>query len=254
MNEVDTNKKSKFNINMDSIVEQVMGMPNTRIRRDDFLHIELDSRYTKEIVKKAIEQNPASAGIKREDIDQIAEKVINYEAHKISLESAFTSIPGGLFMALTIPADTINYFRYCLRITQELAYLYGYTELEFIGNKITADSKAKITEFLGVMFGVSMANLAVRKTAEKVAKKVGEKVSEKGIELSLRASSEVIGRKIAGKLVQSAPAKIAKAVPGVAAVFSGGLTWVSFKKSARKLQGAFQALELSDPDFYRNQE
>ena len=67
-----------------TLVTRAMRLPGIKINRGDFLYKQFRNRYPYETVRKAIEMNPAAAGISREEIDRFARESIKYEAAKVS--------------------------------------------------------------------------------------------------------------------------------------------------------------------------
>lgn len=104
------------------------------------------------------------AGIKKEEIDKIADEVIKYERNCVSGISTLLGMPGGLAMAATIPTDIVQYYGYMLRATQKLMYLYGFPEINVDekNNKFDSETINILTICLGVMYGVAGANNALK--------------------------------------------------------------------------------------------
>jgi hypothetical protein len=87
----------------------------------------------------------------------MAKRIIN-ERTIVSTGASFVAgLPGGLAMAATIPADMLQFYGIALRMAQELAYLYGESDLwngEFLDNdKVTN----QLILYCGVMLGASGA-------------------------------------------------------------------------------------------------
>jgi len=234
------------------ILSTAIKLPGVRINRQKFLSKELSPLFPKETVKKAIELNPAQAEIPREAINTIAKQVINYETNKVSAISFAAGIPGGFAMAATIPADIAQYFGFMLRVLQKLAYLYGFPEFEFNEDEIADDTMNQMLIFLGVMFGVQGANAAVKKIADTFAQKVAKSLAQKAL---TKGTIYPIVKKIATQLgfkmtKQIFANGVAKIVPVVGGVVTGGLTYATFKPSCKKLMNSFKELPISDPLHY----
>ena len=61
---------------------KVVRVPGVRINRDDFLRQELRERgVPEEVIRRAIDTNPAFAGIPLAELDRLAEQVISYETN-----------------------------------------------------------------------------------------------------------------------------------------------------------------------------
>lgn len=103
--------------------------PGIRIQREDFLRAEFMKKFPKDTIEKAIASTPAQSGIPIEDINEIADQVIQYERNCVSGISAALGVPGGFSMVATIPTDIVQYYGYMLRAAQKLMYLYGSLKL-----------------------------------------------------------------------------------------------------------------------------
>ena len=152
--------------------------PGVRINRREFLHKELFKKYPEDMIEKAIEHNPAYAGISVDEIDQIADEVIKFERNCVSGISAALGMPGGAAMVATIPADIAQYYGYMLRATQKLLYLYGFPEIdtEEKGQKFDSETMNILIICLGVMYGAAGANNAIKAMAKALATGVEKKL------------------------------------------------------------------------------
>lgn len=162
-------------IDFETVLVEASRLPYVKIDRELFLRKELRGKYSKEIVDLAIEYNPAYAGIKAEDLDQIAKSCITSETTKVTALSAAAGIPGGFGLIGAIPADLAQYFGHILRALQELIYIYGWKELDLNTNNMSEETKNILTLFVGIMFGVNRAATAVNKMAGQMAKQVAKK-------------------------------------------------------------------------------
>ena len=244
-------EKLKFEV----ILAEAAKLPMVKIDRELFLRKELKGRYSKEVVEKAIEYNPAYAGIEVEDINKIAKSCITAETSKVTALSAAAGVPGGFAMIGTVPADLAQYFGHILRILQELIYLYGWKELELEAGEMNEETKNLLTLFVGIMFGVNGAVGAVNKIAGMVAKQVAKKLPQKAL---TKGVIYPIVKKVATMLgvhmTKDVFARgVSKAVPVVGAVLSGGLTFATFRPMAGKLRKYLASCKVADVDFYQNQ-
>ena len=240
-------------LNFETMLVEASRLPIVKVDRELFLRKELKGKYSKDIVDLAIEYNPAYAGIKTSDIDKIAKSCITADTTRVTAISAAAGIPGGLAMIGTIPADLAQYFGHILHILQELIYLYGWQELKLEENELTEESKNILTLFVGIMFGVNGAVNAVNKIAGQVAKQVAKKLPQKAL---TKGIVYPIVKKVAAllgvKMTKDIFAKgVAKAVPVLGAVVSGGLTLATFKPMTGKLQKYLSKNNLADPDYYK---
>ena len=141
-------------------LKKVVRVPGVRISRDDFLRQELRERgVPEEVIRRAIDTNPAFAGIPLAELDRLAEQVISYETNKSAAISFAAGIPGGFAMLGTIPADLTQYYVHAFRIVQKLAYLYGWRELLSAKEEVDDETIGIIAIFFGVMLDVEEASM-----------------------------------------------------------------------------------------------
>lgn len=239
---------SKFDF--ETVLVEAARLPLVRIDREDFLRKELRGRYSHEIIEKAIEYNPAYAGIKVEEINKIARVCIASESIRVTTISAAAGIPGGFAMIGTIPADFVQYFGHILRIVQELIYLYGWQDLKLDDGDIKEETKIILTLFVGVMLGANGASNAVKIIAEQLAKTVAKRLPRKALTKGIiypivKNISKIIGVKMTKTIFAKG---VSKAVPLAGAIISGGLTLASFAPMAEKLRKHLESTELAEPE------
>ena len=140
-------------------------------------------------------------------------------------------------MAATIPMDTLQFLGNAIRLSQELAYLYGYEDL-WDGNQLDDDKvKRELTLFLGVMFGVGGSASALRVISNNISKQVIQKTSRKALtKTAYYPIIKKIGAMIGVKVTKDSFAKgISKAVPIIGGIVSGGITYASMKPMGNRL-------------------
>lgn len=124
-------KKDDKSIASDFVLEEIITwavqVPGVKVDRSRFLAENFSSNVEK--LESIIDNGPIAAGISREEINAIADKLILARTSQSSLASFVAGIPGGLAMAATIPADILQFFGMALRLAQELSYLYGAEDL-----------------------------------------------------------------------------------------------------------------------------
>lgn len=242
------------NINFETVLVESAKLPMVKIDRELFLRTELRGRYSKEIVDKAIQYNPAYAGIGVEEINKIAECCIAFETRKVTAISAIAGLPGGFVMLGTIPADLAQYFGHILRILQKLIYLYGWDDLNIDSERMNDETKNLLTLFVGIMFGVNGAVEAVNKIATQVAKQVVKKLPQKAL---TKGIIYPIVKKVATflgvKMTKDIFAKgVVKIIPLVGAAVSGGLTYVTFKPMSEELRKYLASCKLANVEYCKN--
>lgn len=244
---------NKYKFDVEDVVKQLMKIPAIRVDRESFLKKELGTMYPESTINKAIENNPAYAGIEREKINKIANEIINFETNKVSLVSFMAGLPGGLAMAATIPTDVLQYFGKVMIVLQKLAYLYGFKDFNLSDSEVNDNTYNELMIFLGTMFGVQGANAGIKIIAESASLKVAKTLANKA--LTKTAVYPVVAkvvRTVGLRMTKEIFAKsVSKVVPVVGGVLSGGITYATFKPGCLRLQKNLSTLNLSDPNFYK---
>lgn len=227
-------------------------LPMVHIDRNLFLKKELSKFCSPDIVDLAIATNPAQAGVGLEIIDKLAKSSIDYETNKVSALSFAAGIPGGYAIFGTLPADITQFFAHVVRIMQKLMFLYGWGSLDISKDGLDDDTESILTIFAGIMFGVSGAEKGLAQVSSMIAKNVAKKLPQKAL---TKGTIYPIVKKIAQKLgiemTKEIFAKgVAKIIPVVGGVISGGLTYASFKPMANRLKKHLSKLPLCDVNFY----
>lgn len=128
-------------IDIEDVILMAFKVPGVSINRENFLRKELLTKYPQEIIDQAVLTTPMKANISQEDIEKIADAIIQNERLKVSGISAALGTPGGAAMAATIPADIAQYYGCMLRVAQKLLYLYGFPQIEYKENEQTFDTE-----------------------------------------------------------------------------------------------------------------
>ncbi|AVQ32438.1 MULTISPECIES: hypothetical protein [Fusobacterium] len=242
--------KNKF----DAILEKVMKIRGVKINRENFLNKELSNYFSEDIVKKAVQDNPAIAGIEVAEINKIADKVIAYEIRQSTFISTIIGIPGGIAVAGTIAIDITQYLGHIIRITQKLAYLYGWKDMFDENEELSKDTIERMTLLMGVMFGVDLADNAVVKLAQSAALNIEKKILQKALTRSavypiIKKAASILGIRISQ---QSFSIGVSKSIPYIGGIISGIVTYITMKPLALNLQEALSELPLADISFYKN--
>lgn len=238
------------------VLDAAAKLPGVRIDRAAYLRSALKRHCSQEQIEKAISLTPAAAGVPLKTITDIANTSIRYETSKVTGLSTLAGVPGGFAMVGTVPADLAQYMGHMLRIVQKLAYIYSWPDL-FSTDRDELDeaTEGMLILFVGVMFGVQMAQGGVTKVAGMVAANVAEKLPQQALTKGMIYPTV---KKVAGYLGVSMTKKIfasgvAKAIPLVGAVLSGSLTLGTFLPMSKRLQNHLASLELTKPD-HRNED
>jgi hypothetical protein len=236
--------------NFTQVLDAAAKLPGVRINRAAYLRTALKRHCTEEQIERAVAESPAAAGIPLKVIAEVANTSIAYETSKVTGLSALAGIPGGLAMIGTVPADLAQYMGHMLRIAQKLAYIYSWPDLfADDGEEVDEATESMLILFVGVMFGVQIAQGGVAKVASMIAANVAKKLPQQALTKGLIYP---VVKKVAGYLGVSMTKKlfasgVAKAIPVVGALFSGGLTLGTFLPMSKRLQKHLASLELTKP-------
>ena len=221
-------------------LKKVVRVPGVRISRDDFLRQELRERgVPEEVIRSAINTNPAFAGISLADLDRLADQVISYETNKSAAISFAAGIPGGFAMFGTIPADVTQYYVHAFRIVQKLAYLYGWRELLSAKEDVDDETIGVIAIFFGVMLDVenaamSLASFASSTVMNTVKKQVTKQLLVKtSWYRAVKMTLQMIGVNLTKKAFTQGFSKV---LPVIGGVVSSGLTFVSLQSQSSRLK------------------
>lgn len=245
-------------IDIEDIILMAFKVPGVSINRENFLRKELSLKYPDDVIDKAVLFTPMKAKILREDLDKIANAVIQNERLKVSGISAVLGTPGGAAMAATIPADIAQYYGCMLRVTQKLLYLYGFPQIEYMENEQTFDTETmnQIILCMGVMFGIANAKnglIAIaRALGTGVEKQLINKALTKGtIYPIVKSVSKWFGVKMTKEVFAGF---FKKAIPVVGGIVGGGLSYVTFKPCCDNLKNVLENTYLSNPCYTEKEE
>jgi hypothetical protein len=231
----------------DKIINSAVHMPGSRVSRNDFLRKELSKFCDASLVEAAIAESPAVAGVPQDLIRKISDSVISSQRTRTTSLSVAAGLPGGWWAAGTIPADISQFFWSVTVVSQKLAYLHGWPDLNESGADDT-DEKTKevLTLFIGVMFGVNAANKGITRLSAHVASNTAKRISDKALTKTtwyplLKKIAAVLGYKITK---ESTGKSISKVIPLLGGAISGGMTWVSFGKMSNRLRSHLEGLYL----------
>lgn len=240
-------------VGIEDVIIMGLKVPGIRIDRASFLQKELQTKFPQEVIDDAIAHNPLHAKIPTEVIDKIADEVIKYERACVSGISTALGMPGGVAMAATIPADIAQYYGYMLRATQKLMYLYGFPAIDVEEKGQTFDSETMniLIVCMGVMYGVSGANNALKAMAKALAAGVEKQLLRASLTKGtiypiVKSVAKWFSVKMTKEIFAGA---IKKAIPVVGGVIGGGITFISFKPCCDKLKASLQNTMLSNPNY-----
>lgn len=240
-------------IDIEDVIVKGLRIPGIRINRAEFLSKELFKKYPEDVIEEAVRTNPMTAGIKPEDIDSIADEVIEYERRCVSGISAALGMPGGFTMVATIPADIAQYYGYMLRATQKLIYLYGFPEIdvEEKGSKFDTETINILIICFGVMYGAANANTALKSIAKALGNGVEKQLMKKALTKgTIYPIVKSVAKWFNVKMTKEVFAGFfKKSIPVLGGVIGGGITYLSFKPCCVKLKDSLKDTMLSNKDY-----
>lgn len=245
---LDINKDGR--VDTEDIIILGLRIPGVHIDREEFLRKQFMKNYSNDVIQDAVKFNPAHAGIKVEEIDNIADQVIQYERNCVSGISLALGAPGGAAIFATLPTDIAQYYGYMLRTIQKLLYLYGFPEIN-VGNGVNIDDETMnlITLCLGVMYGVEGSVASIKVLSNALGKGVEKKLLQKAL---TKGTFYPIVKKISRwfgvyMTKQVFAGFFKKAIPVVGGVVGGGITYLSFKPCCDNLKKSLQDTALCNP-------
>lgn len=248
---MDDSKQLTKNFAMEDVISTAVQIPGVKVNRDKFLAEQFAGVDTN--VQDIITLGPVEAGVSREDISNMANKLIIIRTSQSSIASFAAGIPGGLAMAATIPADVMQFFGMALKLAQELSYMYGAQDLWVDGKIDDERVKSQLIMYCGVMFGVSGAVSGVRVLSTQIAKTTLKKLPQKALTKTFwYPIVKQFGKVIGIKVTKSTVAKgVSKAIPVIGGVISGGLNFASMLPMAKRLYNALDkaAFDYSEEEF-----
>ena len=231
------------------VMRQALAVPGVKVDRENFLRGQLARCCDDAQVKLAIADRPANAGISSSVIDEIADGCVKRHTLEASSISAMTGLPGGWTAAVAVPADLAQFYWHILVLQQKLAYLYGWPDLLHNGD-VDDETRYHLTLFTGVMHGVVEAKKVVTEMAKRIADEVQKRVPRMLLTKTawypiIKKIARWVGIEITKPLIAR---WIAKIVPLISAVVSGGVTAVAMRGMAKKLKKHLRELPLAKPD------
>lgn len=245
---LDINKDGR--VDTEDIIILGLRIPGVHIDREESLRKQFMKNYANDVIQDAVKFNPAHAGITVEEIDNIADQVIQYERNCVSGISLALGAPGGVAMVATLPADIAQYYGYMLRAIQKLLYLYGFPEIN-VENGVNIDDETMnlITLCLGVMYGVEGSVASIKILSNALGKGVEKKLLQKAL---TKGTFYPIVKKISRWFSVCMTKQVfagffRKAIPVVGGVVGGGITYLSFKPCCDNLKKSLQDTTLCNP-------
>lgn len=238
-------------LDIEDVIIGSMRLPGICIDRESFLRKQLKAHCTEDVVEKAIAETPLRAKVPLETLDKIADAVIQFERNCVSGISAAISMPGGVAMVATIPADILQYYGYLLRASQKLLYLYGFPQIDASETAGEFDDATMNTMILclGIMYGTAGASNALKSVSRAIGvgleKKLLKRALTKGTMYPMiKNTAKWFGVNITKKVFAEF---FKKAIPVAGGVLGGAITYLTFKPCCDKLKKELQESIFEDP-------
>lgn len=219
------------------VLQQVVKLPVVKVDREKFLVEKFSKELGHKNLNKLIEQGPATM-LPKATLDRVAKACINENVLLASGASVLAGLPGGIAMAITIPADVAQFYGFSLKLAQELGYIYGYEDLWASRDELSEDAQNTLLLYLGVMLGVNGTAALLRAGGITIAKQVMKTVPNKALTKTLWYPILKKVLKIFGvNLTKGGLAKgMGKFIPILGGIISGGLTFATMKPMGESLQ------------------
>lgn len=234
------------------VLQQVVKLPVVKVDRGKFLVDKFSKEIDPQDLSILVEQGPVAL-LSQESLDRVAKACIMDNVLLASGTSVLAGLPGGLAMAITIPADVAQFYAFSLKLAQELGYIYGFENLWTSREELSEEAQDTLLLYLGVMLGVSGSAALLRAGGVAVAKQVMKTVPQKALTKTLWYPILKKVLKIFGiNLTKGGLAKgMGKFIPILGGVISGGITFATMKPMGESLQKELSKLVHYDEGQYQ---
>jgi len=215
------------------VLAEVVKIPGVRIEREEFLKHNFSSKFADDMVRKIVQTSPIRAGVSGSVLDEIARECIDYEQLKVSILSFGT----GFFGLPGMPADLAQYLAHVLRISQKLAYVYGYPKIISVESGMDEKTKGMILLFIGLMYGVNGANKVIAEVSKSLAAKLAKDIGKTAVtRTAWYPLLKELGKSVGIKVTKDYVAKgVGKAFPLLGAVVGFGVSYYAFGEGSERL-------------------
>ena len=232
------------------ILTTVLKMPGVKVDRIAFLRKELRPYCNQSRLQMIGSVRPYTV-VSEHVVDKLAKQCVTYHTALATTTSAIAGLPGGLVMAATLPADLTQYFYHVFVLSQKLAYLYGYPDF-FVDDETAEETDGEVlgdtasdllTIFMGVMMGAPVAEKGLGELSKAVAETAVTRLPRVALtKMALYPVVSQIAKMIGARLTKDSFAKgIGRLIPLAGGLFSGGLTLLTFRRGANRLQRQLRA-------------
>jgi len=229
-----------------AVLAGALSLPGVHVDRFDFLREALSGHVSADQLRQAIVLGPGRAGVDAATIQLIARATVRRHHTGVTAASALAGLPGGWWMAGTIPTDLAQYFWHVLVVLQKLAYLYGWPALLEPDHEFDDDTKLVLTLFVGVMLGAHGASEGLKHLADHLARQAVTHIPRATLSQSaLYRAARDVARWLGVHLTQRRLAEwVGRAVPVLGGLAAGTVTWFAFRVCTDRLLDHLEALPL----------
>ena len=233
-------KLSSKDILIEEAVSKAISIPGVRVDRSEFLTQVFSSRVPD--IQQILDYGPVETGIPREELADIAHRLIVGRTTATSFAPVMSAVPGKSLMQTDYSVGRDGFFAEALRIAQELSYIYGAKDMWIDGQFDNEKVKNQLMIYCGVMLGVSGAASALRVLSPFIAKTAMKTTP-------LKIVKRIFGKSFIKKTLGAGIAK--SAVPVVSGAVSGGINYAAMLPMAKKLMAALDkaAFDYSEEEF-----
>lgn len=217
----------------DEVLAVAVKAPMIKIDRAEFLKNNFSREVEPKMVDKIVQTSPIKAGVSEHILKKIASECIKNETYNVSALSFGTGF-GGL---IGIPADLAQYLVHVLRISQKLAYIYGYPSMISIDGGMDDATKNIILLFIGMMYGVKGTEKVISNLSVTLAEQIAKNISREALTKTawyplLKEICKQVGIKVTKDTLGKAATKV---FPVIGGVVSAGFSYYCFGKGAERL-------------------
>lgn len=217
------------------ILKAALRMPGIKVGRESFLRKELTPFMPADYINAVIS---GRGRIPADVRDKIVDGCIKYQLTLACGISAAASVPGGLSLLASVPADVAQYYAQVIILIQKLLYLYGWEDLRDSKGQFTDGTLGVLTLWIAVMMGNSAAINAVRGALEGLTTQAMTRLPEMVFRHSathtlVKEIAQRLGKEITKKNVAQVSSKI---IPLIGAPIGASITYFTFKPMARRLK------------------
>jgi hypothetical protein len=232
-----------------SVLRTALLLPGAKVDRKAFLRRALSKHVTEKVLQSAIDTSPATAGVNKNTILRIATTNIKWHRAGVSALSFASGLPGGWWIAGTVPADLTQFSWHVLVILQKLAYLYGWPELFNEDSELELDNETLLilTIFVGAMLGADPAAKVLGAIAERAAGQVLKRLPRETLsKWGLYRLAREVAKRSGIKLTEDSFGRyLSRIVPILGGIISGTVTWISFSLMTSRLAAHLASLPLA---------